>query len=164
MKSGTRINIFLAAARGTLLTVGLLLVTACTPSNPVTERSPSIDPLASNSAAENEPIIRSGVLYPGQSLRFENISLEEGLSQSTIFAMVQDQQGFLWFATEDGLNRYDGYDFTVYKHDPEDPSSLSDNWILCLLVDKSGTLWIGTREGGLERYDSEFDQFHPLPE
>jgi signal transduction histidine kinase/ligand-binding sensor domain-containing protein len=65
----------------------------------------------------------------------------------------------MWFATEDGLNRYDGYNFTVYKHDSSDPTSLSDNWILSLIVDRSGILWIGTREGGLERYDRELDQF-----
>jgi signal transduction histidine kinase/ligand-binding sensor domain-containing protein len=108
---------------------------------------------------ETDYLISGSILSPGQNLRFENISLEEGLSQSTVFATVQDHQGFLWFATEDGLNRYDGYDFTIYKHDPADPFSLRDNWILSLLVDQSGTLWIGTREGGLDRYDRESDQF-----
>ena len=98
-------------------------------------------------------------LNPGQNLRFEKISLEDGLSQSTIFAMIQDKQGYMWFATEDGLNRYDGYNFTVYKHDPDNPSSLRDNWILSIYEDNSGTLWIGTRERGLEQYDSEHDQF-----
>lgn len=73
--------------------------------------------------------------------------------------MLQDSQGFMWFGTEDGLNKYDGYTFTVYKHDPEDPYSLSDNWIQAMLEDASGTLWIGTRENGLERYDRNLDQF-----
>lgn len=65
----------------------------------------------------------------------------------------------MWFGTEDGLNKYDGYTFTVYKHDPEDPNSLSDYWISAILEDSSGTLWIGTPEGGLERYDRKLDQF-----
>ena len=159
MLSAPRMNVNLAAARVTLLLVGFLLITACAPASPIADKSEPIIQIDSLQSPELEPGVRNGVLYPGQSLRFENISLEEGLSQSTIFATVQDHQGFLWFATEDGLNRYDGYDFTVYKYDPEDPSSLGDNWILSLLVDRSGALWIGTREGGLERYDSETDQF-----
>jgi ligand-binding sensor domain-containing protein len=55
--------------------------------------------------------------------------------------MLQDSQGFMWFGTEDGLNKYDGYTFTVYKHDPEDPTSLGGNWIQALLEDDSGRLW-----------------------
>jgi len=98
-------------------------------------------------------------LSAGQHLRFERISLEQGLSQSTVFCMIQDSQGFMWFGTEDGLNKYDGYSFTVYKHDPEDPNSLGGNWIQAILEDSSGTLWIGTREGGLSRYYRNQDRF-----
>ena len=90
---------------------------------------------------------------PGQHLRFERISLEQGLSQSTMFCMLQDSQGFLWFGTEDGLNRYDGYTFTVYKQSGKMPSSLGGNWISAMLEDSSGALWFGTRDRGLERYD-----------
>jgi hypothetical protein len=78
---------------------------------------------------------------PGQHLRFERLSLEEGISQSTVFSMLQDSQGFMWFGTEDGLNKYDDYTFTVYKHDPEDPNSLGGNWIQAMLKDDSGALW-----------------------
>lgn len=95
----------------------------------------------------------------GQHLRFDRISLEQGLSQSTIFCMLQDSQGFMWFGTEDGLNKYDGYTFTIYKHDPENVNSLSDNWIQAIFEDSSGMLWIGTREGGLVGYDRNLDQF-----
>jgi hypothetical protein len=63
------------------------------------------------------------------TLWFENISNEQGLSQSTVTAILQDRQGFMWFGTEGGLNKYDGYQFSVYKHDPDDPQSLSDNAI-----------------------------------
>lgn len=54
-----------------------------------------------------------------KNLRFERISLEQGLSQSTVFCILQDSQGFMWFGTEDGLNKYDGYNFTIYKNNPE---------------------------------------------
>jgi len=95
----------------------------------------------------------------GQSLRFERISLEQGLSQSTVFSIIQDSQGFMWFGTEDGLNKYDGYNFTVYKNDPDNPKSLSGNWVGKILEDDSGMLWIGTSDKGLSRYDRDLDQF-----
>jgi len=68
--------------------------------------------------------------FPGQQIRFEKISIEDGLSQSSVYSIYQDSTGFLWFGTEDGLNKFDGYNFTVYRHDPDDPLSLSDNSIL----------------------------------
>ena len=67
-----------------------------------------------------------------QDLRFDRLSLEEGLSQSTVYAIVQDRRGFMWFGTEDGLNRYDGYHFKVYRHEPENPQSLSNNTVYTL--------------------------------
>jgi signal transduction histidine kinase/ligand-binding sensor domain-containing protein len=98
-------------------------------------------------------------ISPGQHLRFEAISLEDGLSQSTVFCILQDSQGFMWFGTEDGLNKYDGYTFTVYKNDSDDSNSLGSNWITAIFEDDSGILWIGTRDGGLDRYDQTLDQF-----
>jgi signal transduction histidine kinase/ligand-binding sensor domain-containing protein len=95
----------------------------------------------------------------GQHFRFDHISLEQGLSQSHVLSMLQDSQGFMWFGTEDGLNKYDGYTFTVYKYDPENPNSLSNNWILALFEDHAGTFWIGTRGGGLNSYNRNLDQF-----
>ena len=92
-------------------------------------------------------------------IRFGRISLEQGLSQSVVEAILQDDKGFMWFGTEDGLNRYDGYEFVVYTHDPETLDSLSDNWIWSLYEDQSGVLWIGTNTGGLNRFDRETDQF-----
>ena len=87
-----------------------------------------------------------------RTIRFERISLEEGLSQSTVGAILQDQQGFMWFGTEDGLNKYDGYEFTVYKRDPDDPMTLSNNYVRTIYEDRSGELWVGTRSG-LDRFD-----------
>lgn len=90
---------------------------------------------------------------------FERISTQHGLSQVSVYAIVQDPQGFLWFGTEDGLNRYDGYTFTVYRHNPLDTTSLSNSWVECLYVDRSGELWIGTWGGGVNRYDRLRDRF-----
>lgn len=90
---------------------------------------------------------------PPSPMRFEHLALEDGLSQNSVLAMLQDSQGFLWFGTQDGLNRYDGYSFTVFKNDPADPNSLSINSILALHEDDDGSLWIGTWGGGLNRFD-----------
>ncbi|KAA0251826.1 MAG: histidine kinase [Acidobacteria bacterium] len=86
-------------------------------------------------------------------LDFERISGAQGLSQSIIEAIHQDRRGFLWFATEDGLNRWDGYRFTVFRSSVGDPRSLSYNDLKCVAEDASGALWIGTFEGGLNRFD-----------
>jgi ligand-binding sensor domain-containing protein/signal transduction histidine kinase len=96
---------------------------------------------------------------PAGSAKFDHLALEQGLSQSTVTAILQDSQGFMWFGTLDGLNRYDGYGFKVYKHDSTDPTSLADNAIASLFEDRSGTLWIGTEGGGLERFDRDTESF-----
>jgi ligand-binding sensor domain-containing protein len=68
---------------------------------------------------------------------------------------LQDHKGFLWIGTQDGLNKYDGYDFKVYKHDPDNPHSLSSSVITAIYEDHSGALWIGTNNGGLNKLDRE---------
>jgi len=85
-------------------------------------------------------------------IQFERISIESGLSQSSILSICQDSKGFLWFGTYEGLNRYDGYTFKVYKNDPENPFSLSKNVVEVIIEDHLGTLWIGT-ESGLDCFD-----------
>jgi ligand-binding sensor domain-containing protein/signal transduction histidine kinase len=92
-------------------------------------------------------------------LRFDHISIEQGLSQSSVHVIFQDSRGFLWFGTQDGLNRYDGYTFKTYKPDPDSPYSLSDRWINSIAEDQEGYLWIATRLGGLNRYDPRTEQF-----
>lgn len=93
------------------------------------------------------------------ALRFEHLTIDDGLSETSVYSIQQDKQGFLWFATEEGLNRYNGYEFTVYRNSPINPYSLSDNNILSLLVDPSGTLWVGTLGGGFNRFEPEKDRF-----
>lgn len=95
----------------------------------------------------------------GDPLEFERLSLEQGISQSIVEGIVQDRAGFLWLATEDGLNRYDGYRFRVLRHDPDDPNSLSYNDLKSLHEDREGILWIGTFGAGLNRYDARSGRF-----
>ena len=79
---------------------------------------------------------------------FSNINLKNGLSQLSVLAIAQDSKGYIWFATRNGLNKYDGEKFTIYKHDNDDPHSLSDNHITCLLPDDANEgLWVGTNNG-----------------
>lgn len=92
-------------------------------------------------------------------LRFKHLSSEQGLSQSVVPCMLQDSLGFMWFCTQDGLNRFDGYNFKVYKRDPADSNTLSDNVIQALFEGKDNALWIGTNAGGLNRYDLVTGQF-----
>jgi ligand-binding sensor domain-containing protein/signal transduction histidine kinase len=92
------------------------------------------------------------------TVRFERLSIADGLSQSVVTAIVQDSRGFMWFGTEGGLNRYNGYEFTVYKHDPDDLTTLSDNHVHAIYEDQHGELWIGTNRG-LDRFDQASRKF-----
>lgn len=81
------------------------------------------------------------------NVRFTQLSVDQGLSQSTILSLEQDMMGFLWAGTADGLNRYDGYEFVTMRRDPQDPGSISDNEIMAVLDDKKGNIWIGNAAG-----------------
>jgi len=83
---------------------------------------------------------------------FKHIGLEEGLSQSNVNCIAQDSIGYMWFGTQEGLNRYNGYDFKTFKHKQSDDKSISDNYINVIYKDISGRLWVGTR-GGLNQYN-----------
>ncbi len=89
---------------------------------------------------------------------FSNLSLKNGLSQLTVLSIHQDKQGFMWFGTRNGLNKYDGYNFEIFLNKPGDSTSISNNHILCIAEDKSGYLWIGTNEG-LNRLDVTTNTF-----
>lgn len=95
---------------------------------------------------------------PLQNLRFQHLSVEQGLPQESVLATAQDSQGFIWMGTQNGLVRYDGYRFVVYRHDPGNPRSLNNNLIQALRVDAAGTLWVATH-GGLHSYDAQHNDF-----
>jgi len=92
-------------------------------------------------------------------IRFESLTPGHGLSQGTVLAIHQDSQGFMWFATEDGLNRYDGYAFTVFKHDPDDPGSLPNDFVFAIDEDAAGDLWVASEGGGVVRWERKTGRF-----
>ncbi|WP_152593773.1 EAL domain-containing protein [Thalassotalea sp. ND16A] len=91
-------------------------------------------------------------------IKFQQLSIEQGLSQSTVYSIAQDQQGFIWLATQDGLNKYDGYDFTYYRNVLNTQDSLLNNLVRVVFVDSQNTLWVGT-QGGLSKYNPLLDKF-----
>src|SRR5689334_14821515 len=98
-----------------------------------------------------------------ESLHFEHIGSEEGLSNETVTTILQDRKGFLWFGTFDGLYKYDGYSFTKYQLDPSDPNSLSQNFIYTIFEDKDGFIWVSSFEGlcKFERSTEKFIRYKP---
>ncbi|WP_242204237.1 hybrid sensor histidine kinase/response regulator transcription factor [Aestuariivivens insulae] len=96
-----------------------------------------------------------------KALKFRNISLKQGLSQSSVLCILQDKEGFIWFGTRDGLNKYDGNTFKTYRYDSQDSTSLSHSSIKALFEDSSGVLWVGTRHG-LNKYIPETDSFERI--
>jgi len=90
---------------------------------------------------------------------FWHLTSEDGLSQNSINDILQDRRGFIWIATQDGLNRYDGNDFRKFYHQPHDPHSLTNSDVICLFEDREGILWIGS-VAGLTCYDPVGERFH----
>lgn len=86
-------------------------------------------------------------IYASKLINFENLTIENGLSQATAEAIIQDSKGYIWIGTNDGLNRYNGTDIKVFKYDDEVENSIISNYITALGEDKSGNLWVGTDEG-----------------
>ena len=97
-----------------------------------------------------------------RNVQFSNLSTEDGLSSEFVHDIVQDRNGYMWFATQTGLNRFDGHDIRVYEHRSEDPDSLSHSFVWSLQVDSEGVLWIGT-DRGLNTYDPSTDSFDRQP-
>ena len=120
------------------------------------------------------PVMRAGLLLTITSLlmaaaasaeaprneptRFRRYNIEDGLSQSSITSIVQDRKGFIWIGTFDGLNRFDGTTFDVFRHNPSDPHSIRSNWITGLFIDSAGVLWVRTQDG-LDRYHRPSESF-----
>lgn len=94
---------------------------------------------------------------------FKNLSVQNGLSQNTVNAILQDKQGFMWFGTKDGLNRYDGLSFRKFKHDDRTRRSIGNNFITALYEDAKGNIWVGT-DVGLYIYNPEKDSFRHFAE
>jgi signal transduction histidine kinase/CheY-like chemotaxis protein/ligand-binding sensor domain-containing protein len=94
-----------------------------------------------------------------QNLKFAHLGTAMGLSANNVTCILRDKQGFMWFGTRDGLNRYDGYDFDVYKHIQEDSQSLSSNFVTSMIEDRNGDFWVGTWGGGLNRFDRARQRF-----
>ncbi len=92
------------------------------------------------------------------NLRFKKISVKDGLSQSTITFILQDSRGYIWISTADGLNRYDGYSFTVFRNNPDDPTSIATGETGSIIEDENHRLWITTRKG-ISVYDPRTEKF-----
>ncbi|WP_162847012.1 hybrid sensor histidine kinase/response regulator transcription factor [Mucilaginibacter gracilis] len=96
-------------------------------------------------------------------INFTSITTKEGISSNTIYTMVKDRYGLMWFGTSNGLSRYDGTNFTIYRHEPNNPASMPGNEVLSLYEDRTGKIWIGTGAGGLSYYDRTKDRIVSYP-
>jgi ligand-binding sensor domain-containing protein/signal transduction histidine kinase len=149
-KSDARVRLFFP---GTAL---VLLLAACGSPEPLPVPTPSATAAPTTIVS---PTVRGYGAQYNPSIRFERIGIDQGLSHSSVNTILQDSQGFLWFGTQDGLNRYDGYSFKIYRPNEDDPASISDRWITRIVEDQQGYLWIGTRQGGLSRFDPQTGLF-----
>lgn len=100
----------------------------------------------------------TGQSQPSQ-INFTAVTVKDGLLSNSIYAILKDRYGLMWFATTDGLNKYDGTNFTVYRNNPDDSTSLRTNEVLSLHEDKAGNLWVGTGGGGLSLYNRQKNSF-----
>ncbi len=106
--------------------------------------------------------VLTGLIY-SQTINstFERITIKDGLSNSIVSSIIQDKKGFMWFATHNGLNKYDGFTFKVYRHIANDSTSLSQNEIRKLYEDNEGNIWIVpmSSSGGLNKFDPKIEKF-----
>src|ERR1700744_1004864 len=93
------------------------------------------------------------------NLSFVHLGTAQGLSHSNVICTIQDSRGFMWFGTREGLDRYDGYTFIVYKNKAGDDNSLANNLVQGIVEDAQGYLWIGTWGGGVDRFDRRTEQW-----
>ena len=115
--------------------------------------------LLSSAASSSANSPNEQALTSDQDINFELFTVEDGLLNNATTAVYQDSQGFMWVGTEIGLNRYDGYEFTAYTHNPAEPTSLSGNNIWIIRQDSRETLWVGAWGNGLNKYNPDSDSF-----
>jgi len=127
------------------------------------ERRPSTSSALGVSLAVILACCASMSAHGQEQIPFQHLTLKDGLSQMFVSSVIQDHEGFMWFGTKDGLNRYDGNTFKIYRHQPFDESALSDGHVRSLTVDHLGRIWIGTTTEALSRYDPDRDCFRRFP-
>ncbi len=115
------------------------------------------------------PLMLSMLLWPSapaaaqeRAPRIKHLTVEEGLSQSFVYSIFQDSRGLIWIGTRDGLNKFDGYTFTFYRHDPFQPRTIASSVIRAIAEDRAGSLWVGTFRGGVNRMDRRTGTFTPI--
>lgn len=140
-----------------LIIAGSLLATACGAPPAPASLEIAATPEGVTPSSPHDPHIS-----PPAGIRFEQISVEQGLSESSVYCTFQDSQGFLWFCTADGLNKYDGQGFTVYRPNPEQ-NSISFNYVRSVCESPQGVLWIATLGGGLDSLDTSTGLFNHSP-
>jgi len=133
--------------------VAVLLLALPLGAQPLASSLPSLpSSLQRSSQPKHDVRIASPRFVPRQ---FKRLSIEEGLSQSSVNGIVQDSKGFLWFTTQEGLNKYDGYKFTIFKAESGDSAALPINWVLGICEDREGALWVGTKGMGVCRLNPQ---------
>ena len=98
------------------------------------------------------------IVLATDQINFKSLSIDDGLSQSTVNCILQDKNGFMWFGTEDALNKYDGHEFTIFRPDPAKDFSISNNFINALAADSSGNIWIATNHG-VNKFENSSQKF-----
>lgn len=106
-------------------------------------------------------ILSVSCTFAQNHLNFKRLTINEGLSQNTVYCVMQDKTGFIWVGTEDGLNKYDGYEFKIYKHENDNPKSISNSQINAMLEDPKGNFWIGTADG-LNLFSKHTESFNKI--
>ena len=104
-----------------------------------------------------------GAVAAELDVQFETYTIADGLPSDRVYDVVQDKQGFMWFGTNAGLTRYDGYEFKTYSHNPNDPYSLAGNFVSVLFIDSNERMWVGTLGGGISRFDPVAERFIHYP-
>jgi len=97
-----------------------------------------------------------------ENVVFQSLTINDGLSQGMVTRILQDGYGFMWFATKDGLNQYDGYHFKIFRHDTEDTTSLADSYVQTMTEDSQGRIWVGTASGSLDVFHRETETFEHI--